>query len=87
MNVPGPSEYDEFSRASCIRKGVLFGLALGMLVGLIWIGIAPPAGNELASIDRWSKVIIAGGVFGALIGLFWPKPAERNASKDEQKSG
>lgn len=73
MNVPAD---DEFSRANCIRKGALFGLAIGMLVGLIWIGLAPPEGDETVSIDRWGKVIVSGGVIGGLIGLFWPKPAK-----------
>ena len=37
MNVPGGPDYDEFSRANCIKKGALFGLAIGMLVGLFWV--------------------------------------------------
>jgi hypothetical protein len=87
MNVPGGPDYEEFSRANCIRKGALFGLAIGMLVGLIWIGLAPPEGNETASIDRWGKVIVSGGVIGGLIGLFWPKPAGKESSTKNDESG
>jgi len=86
MNAPGGPDYDEFSRANCIKKGVLFGLAIGMLVGLIWIGLAPPAGGETASVNRWGKVIVSGGVIGALAGVFWPKPSEQESSTNNDAS-
>lgn len=87
MNSPDTPQYDDFSRSNCIKKGTLFGLAVGMLFGLIWIGFAPPEGNELASIDRWGKVIVSGGVLGAVVGLFWPKPTSTKSTTNENKTG
>ena len=83
---PSPSnsnQYDDFSRANCVKKGALFGFALGMLVGLIWIGIAPPEeSNEIgsAALDRWRNVILAGIGSGLVIGAFWPDRTKTNSS-------
>jgi Na+/proline symporter len=82
MNSPAPPESPTFSRANCIRRGALFGLALGMLAGLIWIGLAPPEGPEVVSIVRWRNTIIAGCGIGILTGIFWPRPKE--TTEDER---
>jgi hypothetical protein len=84
MNVPGGPDYEEFSRANCIKKGALFGFAIGMLVGLFWIGIAPPAGDEMASLTRFQNVILVGIGVGIVIGVFWPRPSNKESStKDD----
>lgn len=75
MPPPTSPDTETFSRSNCVRRGALFGLALGMLTGLIWIGLAPPEGDELTSIVRWRNTIVAGCGIGILVGLFWPKPA------------
>jgi hypothetical protein len=84
MNVPDRADYDEFSRANCIRRGALFGFAIGMLAGMFWVGISPPEGGELASLARFRNVIIAGIGTGILIGAFWPKPAAPKSSTEEK---
>jgi hypothetical protein len=84
MNAPDSSRYDDFSRANCLKKGALFGFAIGMLVGMFWVGIAPPEGGELASLSRFKDVIIAGIALGVVIGLLWPKPiAPKSVTEDK----
>ena len=91
MNTGGPgttSDYDQFSRANCIKKGAMFGFALGMLAGLIWIGIAPPEeAVEMgpASTRRWGKIILAGIGLGMVDGAAWPKPKETSPSTDDSQ--
>ncbi len=84
------SDYDQFSRANCIKKGAMFGFALGMLTGLIWIGIAPPEeAVEMgpASIQRWGKIILVGIGIGIVVGAAWPKPKESSpVTTDSQTS-
>ena len=91
MNTGSPgstSEYEQFSRANCIKKGAMFGFALGMLAGLIWIGIAPPEETvEMgpASIIRWRNVIVAGIGIGIVVGAVWPKPKQNSSSSTDSQ--
>lgn len=64
----------EFSRANSVRRWTLIGFALGMLVGLLWVGFAPPAGDELVSMARWRNTILIGIGLGFLFGLLRPAP-------------
>jgi|GEM_PF-1402417 len=89
--VPGSgTEYHQFSRANCVKKGAMFGFALGMLAGLIWIGIAPPEAeaSEMGpvSIIRWRNVILVGIGIGLVMGALWPKPKETSASSSESST-
>lgn len=86
MNVPDSSRYDDFSRANCLKKGALFGFAIGMLVGMFWVGIAPPEGGELTSLARFRNIIIAGIALGLIIGAFWPKPTDPKRPEDHNQS-
>lgn len=90
MTSSGPvSDYEQFSRANCLKKGAMFGFALGMLAGLIWIGIAPPDDSGeigTAAITRWRNVILVGIALGLTVGAFWPKPKENSPSPENSAS-
>ena len=91
MNSPQsdvPSDYNQFSRANCVKKGALFGCAIGMLVGLIWIGIAPPETEGDISqglVKSWRNFILVGIAVGLVVGTLWPKPQESSNNTDENK--
>ncbi|MBD3674964.1 MAG: hypothetical protein HUJ26_15715 [Planctomycetaceae bacterium] len=79
------SRYSEFSRANCLKKGAMFGFALGMLAGLIWIGLAPPDDSGeigTVAITRWRNVILAGIGIGFLVGACWPKPKDSHTGPE-----
>lgn len=86
MSSNGPvSDYEQFSRANCLKKGAMFGFALGMLAGLIWIGFAPPDDSGeigTVAITRWRNVILVGIGLGFLVGALWPKPKETKPEAD-----
>lgn len=62
------------TRGYLVRRGIMFGAAIGMLIGLIDSGIGPELSSDREAIVRWRNFILAGAGIGLLAGIVWPVP-------------
>jgi hypothetical protein len=77
-----PTKRDEFTLSFLLKRGTLFGAALGMLAGLVLLSIRPA--GEVASIIFWRNCILIGAAAGLFFGAIasWRLQATQEPNPD-----